>query len=681
MQRDMSCQVICFSLASGLYCCPPWSAVYRHDIISLMAKTTTTHVGTFYSSPASMLTDSKVLAIVSTFLQCTQAELVEALLLRQAPLDTQWNRTIGQWYYHYPKKEKKKSRYITEPLPVLRNLQEKILFMIQGAHERQMSMKDELAWYAHLQWYWADQLLPLRSRPWAGFYETPEEKTRLHIRHTPSPYFIHLDIAKAFPSLSEAKVYTTLLHIFRDQRNIKPFHLLETREFQKAIVIMAHLLSYDQHLATGSPASPYLFHTTLAHLDKQIFDALDSLPLEWVTYSRYLDDIIISFSRILSPTLSELSRTTSELHELYTILQKKSEEEAVACLFAPELLGLPLLLKRINVFFHTDTIQHSDTWTKKTIRLYLSDLRTLLASYKSVFTDLLQNEFTAPLSSDTPQLNHEHQVLFHKLYQSIFYFGQSISKSIHTTIGNLDRYKRMNDASASDYGVTMETVNGIVQELIQHDGRTINKEKIDSRYPDSPTIKKMLWLGITKDGKITIPRNTIAAKIAFYHDILSGKEEPPRHLRHGETWGLDYRKIFTSIQWYKEYVIKIKRPDASLPKGRIMRHMKDVFSKKEREEFRKIENLCAQYFNIPLEDAFKIFFAPKEEQPRSKAQSDHGNEKDAPVDERFIPREDAPYNQPGQPVYTQHGILGETVKQTYTYSPGWNDPSIDDLPF
>lgn len=96
---------------------------------------TTHHIERFYTSTAGMLTDSPVLTAVSTFLQLTQTDLIEALLLRQVPLHKAENRTIGQGYYHYPKKEKAKSRYITEPLPVLRTIQERIVSTVQQVEE------------------------------------------------------------------------------------------------------------------------------------------------------------------------------------------------------------------------------------------------------------------------------------------------------------------------------------------------------------------------------------------------------------------------------------------------------------------------------------------------------------------------------------------------------------------
>ena len=105
----------------------------------------------FYSGPASILQDHRVLTAVSTFLQSTKDDIIEALRLRRSPISEQDGRTIGEGYFHYPKKEKKKTRYITEPMPVLRDIQEKMLFMLENIEERNETMKAEMKMYAYQQ--------------------------------------------------------------------------------------------------------------------------------------------------------------------------------------------------------------------------------------------------------------------------------------------------------------------------------------------------------------------------------------------------------------------------------------------------------------------------------------------------------------------------------------------------
>lgn len=155
------------------------------------------------------------------------------------------------------------------------------------------------------------------------FYENPYQKTVLHTRFSEDPYFIHLDIEKAFPSLSEKKIYEYLLTLLASQHAISPFNALSKQEFQKAIAVISHLLTYNNHLATGSPASPFLFHTILAQLDKDILSTLSSLPLEGTIYTRYLDDIIISFSHISTPASQELKKQFVQLVSIYEAMEEK----------------------------------------------------------------------------------------------------------------------------------------------------------------------------------------------------------------------------------------------------------------------------------------------------------------------------------------------------------------------
>lgn len=88
-------------------------------------------------------------------------------------------------------------------------------------------------------------------------------------------------------------------------------------------------------------------------------------------YSRYLDDIIISFSRIITPTLIDLQSFIDQ----YTHLQKiYTEKDALPMDNDP----LPHLMSHLNIFLSNTKALHSDEATKKLLREKLHQLRELL---------------------------------------------------------------------------------------------------------------------------------------------------------------------------------------------------------------------------------------------------------------------------------------------------------------
>ncbi|MBP6911054.1 hypothetical protein KBC03_05730 [Patescibacteria group bacterium] len=58
-----------------------------------------------------------------------------------------------------------KSRYITEPLPVLRNIQERVLFLLQAMQGHNTEIINELSVYGMHNGYKIDDLIKTPSTP------------------------------------------------------------------------------------------------------------------------------------------------------------------------------------------------------------------------------------------------------------------------------------------------------------------------------------------------------------------------------------------------------------------------------------------------------------------------------------------------------------------------------------
>lgn len=620
------------------------------------------HLAKFYSSPDSILRDDRILTTVSIFLQTTKDQIVEAFLLRQSVNKQEEGKTIGQGYFHYPKKEKKKSRYITEPMPALRDIQEKMLFLLKGIEQRKDVITEELQMYAKQQGHKIDSLFIRLNERGIRLDESPYEKVNVHRDENSyldryltenDPYFIQIDLAKAYRSLSEEKLFFELQSLLKDQYKLLPFNNLSPFERQKATALLAHFLTYDNHLATWSPTSPFIFHKALESEDKQVLDILNSYPISNAKYTRYLDDVIVTFSHINTPTSTEIQSFTNRLHHLYEASYEQDTTEVVT-----KLLGV---LGELQKFFTNNAIIISDDYGKRNIRYQLKHLRDLLLSLKELFLGRPERALELAIAATDGWLSDEEYIdYFKKLLASIGNIGKIITNQLHITIGILDKYKRVVDKMENNYEISVSKIENDIIKVFKKSGRSINQSKSVVRTPTSPSIRTMLWLGINNSNNITIPQKYTAEKIARYHDILTGKVPVPREFRHKEerATGIDYWKMITSIQGYKEYILEIRGADKTLTKKakmELMRTMESVFSKSERVGIRKIEQLCADHFGVKVEDLYDLMFSSwspeKERQYRTKKSRSY-DEWDVvfvdgiPIDTRDIPWEDAESNQP-----------------------------------
>ncbi len=615
---------------------------------------TDNHLAKFYSGPASILADQRILTAVSIFLQTTQQEIIDVFLLRQqSKHQSEDGQTIGQGYIHYPKREKKKFRYITEPLPQLRSIQETILFTLQGIEQRHSIMQEELEVYARLQGHNVDISHINNHQKGLQFNESPIQKTAIHRdARIDRPYTVEVDIANAYSSLSEEKLFFILQDLLKTQYNILPFKALSPLEIQKATALIGHFLAYDNHLATWAPTSPYIFHKALKATDEDIVDTLASTPIENPVYTRYLDDIYITFDRINTPTSSTITEFASSLYQIYDHLEDEWTIDVIP--------RLAKLLPKMQHFFTGAEVIISDNDAKRETRKQLVELRSLLIDFKNMLLHRPEHALEYSIQYVDGWLSEEYFIeYFEKTLTILNRLSNSLWKSLFTTIKALDWFKRKLDKTTPDYEITKESIQFDIEKILRKHGWPVNKSKIKTRWPSSPSMSTMLGLGINNSNKITIPSWEIKRKLEMYRNILTDKSPIPRHFKHKESGILDYWKILTSLQGYKEYILEIKWADKKISKKekmQYMRHLDGIFTKEEAILIRRIEKKCASHFGISVEEAHELIFSARtveKEQAyamrKGRAYQDGDiifDENGEPVDTRDIPRELADSNLP-----------------------------------
>jgi hypothetical protein len=116
-------------------------------------------------------------------------------------------------------------------------------------------------------------------------------------RHAGQATVITIDASNFFPSISEA-------HVFNIWHKLFKFGLEPSR-------ILTGLCTRSGFLAQGSPVSSYLANLAFWDIEPYIFRELESRGLR---YTRYVDDIIVSSGRKLSPAAkSKVIRTAQKV--------------------------------------------------------------------------------------------------------------------------------------------------------------------------------------------------------------------------------------------------------------------------------------------------------------------------------------------------------------------------------
>ncbi|MDR0650819.1 MAG: hypothetical protein LBG59_05480, partial [Candidatus Peribacteria bacterium] len=225
-----------------------------------------------------------VLESLARFCHTNQKTLLEVLTLRNMV-----NEQPFFPYYSYRKcsisaggtkaknygEQKQKLREIRQPSPNLKRIQKAI--------------------QEHLM------QIPISLNATSGPKKSAEKNAERHRDH---PYLITLDLKDAFPSVNTKRIYTNLKGALRHALDIWA-PLLQGEDEQvtaqnKQLFLRAltHLCVLENELPQGAPTSPQIQHIVMSKTDNEIEKLLPEFFGHYrAVYSRYVDDLAISFSQ------------------------------------------------------------------------------------------------------------------------------------------------------------------------------------------------------------------------------------------------------------------------------------------------------------------------------------------------------------------------------------------------
>ncbi|MDR2540882.1 MAG: hypothetical protein LBD11_03755 [Candidatus Peribacteria bacterium] len=161
--------------------------------------------------------------------------------------------------------------------------------------------------------------------------------------HRYNPYLITLDIKQAYPSISTHRVYKNLEGSLWKALDIRTPLLESDNEQQTAenkklfVRALTHLCVGEDELPQGSPTSNQIQNIVMRGFDTKIEKKLPELSCSYMTYSRYADDMSISFKQYLTKDVLEekfsnyvQSIKNADEEKMEGILQQFNQEQFVA---------------------------------------------------------------------------------------------------------------------------------------------------------------------------------------------------------------------------------------------------------------------------------------------------------------------------------------------------------------
>jgi len=220
-----------------------------------------------------------VLTSLARLCECSKEDLLRVLMDRNTPqiVDQPQEGVFG--YKKYKKQENNKVRTLREPKPQLKKIQETI---------RKYLLR-----------------IPVSLASTAG--EGGDSADKNAELHRYNPYLITLDIKNAYPSIDTARVHKNLKTSLLGKGYVDTrAPLIENKEHQELfIAALTHLCVSENELPQGAPTSNQIQNIVMLSVDKAIEKRLPELHASDAIYSRYADDMAISFPCFRTMTVLE----------------------------------------------------------------------------------------------------------------------------------------------------------------------------------------------------------------------------------------------------------------------------------------------------------------------------------------------------------------------------------------
>ena len=132
--------------------------------------------------------------------------------------------------------------------------------------------------------------------------------------HRHNPYAITLDIRKSYPSIDTNRIYRNLEGGLYHALSTRAPAITEKEDKKLLIRALSHLCVGENELPQGAPTSPFIQNIVMRNIDISIEQEILNMHLVDPSYTRYGDDMSISFASF--QTLPLLQKQISEIKQL-----------------------------------------------------------------------------------------------------------------------------------------------------------------------------------------------------------------------------------------------------------------------------------------------------------------------------------------------------------------------------
>lgn len=398
--------------------------------------------------------DNRVLYSLSRFCACTKEELLDIFQKR-----SESDEHLGYGYKIRRQKIGSKIRPIRIPYDKLKKAQEII--------------KNRLSY------------IPVSlSATWGKPWDSVEKNTDIH-RH--NPYLITLDIKDAYPSIDTHRVYKKLQWAMT--KSLKFWcPLLETDE-EKDLFIRAvtHLCVAQDQLPQWASTSNQIQNIVMSLFDTKIEKKIPELSWSHIVYSRYADDMTISFPHfstmdVLKEKMENYIKRMSTEHTYVERPKKK---------LSP--------IQEMELGF-------------KSMELHEQNKKTHKENLSAMLNDFDNDTF---IVTDRFEISYVQEKIQRMRFLIEVDFDLKWDEKTEL-IGRLDTFRKNIKFS----GRRIEHIQKEIIKIIWSDGRKINQKKIKTRTPQSNTDREINGMTFDRKGNRGLAVKKKTRYLRMFDDLI-----------------------------------------------------------------------------------------------------------------------------------------------------------------
>ena len=403
--------------------------------------------------------ETVVLSSLVRFCACSKEDIIKVLELRnqkrgEGTVSSNGKQEIkrihyGYRYYEMKKKLNEKQRKYNDDWTEIRGKKRIICTPEITLGRIQATLKER---FAHIP----VSLSATGGKPW----DSDVRDADLHRYH---PYLLSMDIKDAYPSIDTHRVYKNLQWAMYKLLEIQLPLLKTPHEKDLFIRAITHLCVWQNQLPQWASTSTQLQNIVMASLDAKVEDTLPELVWSHMIYSRYADDLQVSFPHF----------KTKEVLEEKMLGYKKSLAD-ILMISATKDEQLPMREEQ----FMRDNFVVTDSFELSYLDQQIEQLQKILKEKKYICTD----------------------------------------EAYTTLVGKLHTYKQR--IRRSDWRMTTHLRDKML-DIIHAQWRRANDAKTKIRTPQSGSARQIHGIVYSPDGTRSINAKDKSAYIRLFKDLIA----------------------------------------------------------------------------------------------------------------------------------------------------------------